>query len=89
MREFARFAHALYEAYVTSDATIAEINPLAVTESGKVVALDAKMVFDDSALWRHPRIAAMRDPWRRTRGKTRPASSTCSTSRSTATSPAS
>jgi len=63
VREFARFAHALYEAYVSYDATIAEINPLAVTESGKVVALDAKMVFDDSALWRHPRIAAMRDPW--------------------------
>jgi len=61
--EFARFATALYDAYMANDATMAEINPLAITDTGKVVALDAKMAFDDNALWRHPRIAAMRDPW--------------------------
>ncbi len=61
--EFARFAAALYEAFLANDATMAEINPLAVTEGGKLVALDAKLAFDDNALWRHPRVAAMRDPW--------------------------
>jgi succinyl-CoA synthetase beta subunit len=61
--EFARFATALYDAYMANDAVMAEINPLAITEAGKVLALDAKMAFDDSALWRHPRIASMRDPW--------------------------
>jgi succinyl-CoA synthetase beta subunit len=61
--EFARFAAALYDASMASDAVMAEINPLAITEAGRVLALDAKMDFDDSALWRHPRIAALRDPW--------------------------
>jgi succinyl-CoA synthetase beta subunit len=63
VREFASFASALYEAYVANDATLAEINPLAITDAGQVVALDAKMAFDDNALWRHPRLASMRDPW--------------------------
>ncbi|HEY6098579.1 MAG TPA: ADP-forming succinate--CoA ligase subunit beta [Anaeromyxobacter sp.] len=63
VREFASFATALYDAYLANDATLAEINPLAITDAGQVVALDAKMAFDDNALWRHPRVAAMRDPW--------------------------
>ena len=57
------FATALYDAYLANDATLAEINPLAITDAGQVVALDAKMAFDDNALWRHPRVAGMRDPW--------------------------
>ncbi|MBI5066743.1 MAG: ADP-forming succinate--CoA ligase subunit beta [Deltaproteobacteria bacterium] len=59
---FAKFATSLYNAYVATDASLAEINPLVVTESGRVIALDAKMNFDDNALYRHPDIAAMRDP---------------------------
>jgi succinyl-CoA synthetase beta subunit len=51
----------LYNAYVASDASIAEINPLVVTKEGDVMALDAKMNFDDNALYRHPEIMALRD----------------------------
>ena len=50
-----------------------EINPLVVTTDDRVVALDAKMSFDDNALFRHPKVAEMRDPGRRrTRAKPRP-----------------
>jgi succinyl-CoA synthetase beta subunit len=59
---FVRFASALHDAYVATDAALVEVNPLAVTEEGAVVALDAKMVFDDNALHRRPEIAALRDP---------------------------
>jgi succinyl-CoA synthetase beta subunit len=59
---FARFATGLYNAYVATDASLAEINPLVITVSGDVLALDAKMNFDDNALYRHADIAAMRDP---------------------------
>jgi succinyl-CoA synthetase beta subunit len=59
---FAKFATSLYNAYLATDASLAEINPLVVTEAGRVLALDAKMNFDDNALYRHPDIAAMRDP---------------------------
>jgi succinyl-CoA synthetase beta subunit len=52
---------ALAKAYVETDASLAEINPLLVTGSGDVLALDAKMNFDDNALFRHEAIAAMRD----------------------------
>jgi succinyl-CoA synthetase beta subunit len=52
---------ALYRAYVDTDASLAEINPLLVTKQGKVLALDAKMNFDDNALFRHPDIKEMRD----------------------------
>ncbi len=51
----------LLAAYVETDATLAEINPLLVTQSGNVLALDAKMTFDDNALFRHPDIREMRD----------------------------
>jgi succinyl-CoA synthetase beta subunit len=56
-----KFILALYNAFVDTDASLAEINPLVVTKSGEVVALDAKISFDDNALYRHPDIAAMRD----------------------------
>jgi succinyl-CoA synthetase beta subunit len=59
---FVRFATGLYQAYAATDASLAEINPLVVTVPGDVLALDAKMNFDDNALYRHPDIAAMRDP---------------------------
>jgi succinyl-CoA synthetase beta subunit len=59
---FVRFATGLYGAYVSTDASLAEINPLVVTAQGGVLALDAKMNFDDNALYRHPEVAAMRDP---------------------------
>ena len=55
------FLQKLYNAYVSSDASIAEINPLVVTKEGDVMALDAKMNFDDNALYRHPEILALRD----------------------------
>jgi succinyl-CoA synthetase beta subunit len=52
---------ALYRAFDETDASLAEINPLIVTGDGKVVALDAKLNFDENALFRHPEIVAMRD----------------------------
>jgi succinyl-CoA synthetase beta subunit len=51
----------LYKAYWETDASLAEINPLIVTGSGKVIALDAKFNFDSNALYRHPEIVAYRD----------------------------
>ena len=51
----------LYKAFWETDASLAEINPLILTGNGDVVALDAKMNFDDNALYRHEDIVAMRD----------------------------
>ena len=51
----------LYRAFDETDASLAEINPLILTGSGDVIALDAKMNFDDNALFRHPELVAMRD----------------------------
>jgi succinyl-CoA synthetase beta subunit len=51
----------LYQAYWETDASLAEINPLILTGSGKVIALDAKFNFDSNALFRHPEIVAYRD----------------------------
>jgi succinyl-CoA synthetase beta subunit len=56
-----QFMHALAKAYGETDASLLEINPLVTTTDGRVVALDAKMNVDDSALYRHKDIAAMRD----------------------------
>jgi len=53
---------ALAKVYEESDASLVEINPLVVTRQGDLVALDAKMSFDDSALFRHPNIRELRDP---------------------------
>jgi succinyl-CoA synthetase beta subunit len=52
---------ALYKCFDETDASLAEINPLIVTKGDKVVALDAKLNFDDNALFRHPDIVALRD----------------------------
>jgi len=56
-----KFISSLYKAFQASDASLAEINPLLVTKQGNVLALDAKMNFDDNAVPRHPDIQAMRD----------------------------
>jgi len=56
-----KFLLALYKAYEETDASLAEINPLVLTTDGQVIALDAKMNFDDNALFRHPEILEMRD----------------------------
>jgi succinyl-CoA synthetase beta subunit len=52
---------ALYDAFVATDASLIEINPLVVTAAGDLLALDAKMNFDDNALYRHPDIRDLRD----------------------------
>jgi succinyl-CoA synthetase beta subunit len=52
---------ALYKAYVATDASLLEINPLIVTASGDLLALDAKMAFDDNAMFRHPEFKDLRD----------------------------
>jgi succinyl-CoA synthetase beta subunit len=59
--EFIRVMRGLYDAFIGSDADLAEINPLVITTDGRLLALDAKFVVDDSALPRHPDIEAMRD----------------------------
>jgi len=56
-----KFLTAMYEAFTGLDASIVEINPLIVTGAGQVLALDAKMNFDDNALFRHPDIEELRD----------------------------
>jgi succinyl-CoA synthetase beta subunit len=56
-----KFLLALYKAYESTDASLAEINPLVVTKEGNVLALDAKINFDDNALYRHPEFAELRD----------------------------
>ncbi len=56
-----RFMMALYRAFVESDASLAEINPLVTTGDGEVIALDAKIVIDDNGLFRHKDIEEMRD----------------------------
>jgi len=58
---FGKFVGALYSAFVALDCAIIEINPLVVTGAGDVVALDAKVSFDDNALFRHPDLEKLRD----------------------------
>ncbi|MDQ3282131.1 MAG: ADP-forming succinate--CoA ligase subunit beta, partial [Acidobacteriota bacterium] len=55
------FVQKLMRAYIETDAALAEINPLLVTKEGDVLALDAKMTFDDNALFRHKDVVGMRD----------------------------
>src|ERR1700722_9899345 len=55
------FLQSLYRAFVETDASLIEINPLIVTGDGKLVALDAKVNFDDNALYRHPEFKDLRD----------------------------
>ena len=56
-----KFIMALYNCYLETDANMVEINPLVLTPGGDVMALDAKMTFDDNALFRHPDIEELRD----------------------------
>ncbi|MEJ7837491.1 MAG: ATP-grasp domain-containing protein, partial [Thermomicrobiales bacterium] len=58
---FAAIAKQLYETYISTDATLVEINPLILTGAGAWQALDAKVSFDDNALFRHPDLEALRD----------------------------
>jgi len=60
-REFGIIANGLWQAYQATDATLAEINPLVINKKNKLVALDGKMLIDDSALFRHADLAEMRD----------------------------
>jgi succinyl-CoA synthetase beta subunit len=62
MKSATKLILALGKAYEETDASLVEVNPLVVTEQGGIVALDAKMSFDDSALFRHPNIRELRDP---------------------------
>jgi succinyl-CoA synthetase beta subunit len=59
--KFVFFCKALYRAYVETDASLAEINPVVILKDGKVVALDSKMNFDENALYRHKDVAEYRD----------------------------
>src|SRR5580765_838184 len=61
VNKFVKLATALYETFVATDASLVEINPLVVTAAGELLALDAKMNFDDNALYRHPDIKDLRD----------------------------
>ncbi len=58
---FAAIAQGLYKAFVGTDASLAEINPLVVTDEHKLLAVDGKIVLDDNGLFRHPDLAEMRD----------------------------
>lgn len=60
-KQAVKFILSLYKAFEATDASLAEINPLLITNEGNVLALDAKMNFDDNALPRHPEIKEMRD----------------------------
>jgi succinyl-CoA synthetase beta subunit len=61
LKNMVKFLRALYRAYQETDASLMEINPLVITTDGRVLALDAKVNFDDNALDRHPDFAALRD----------------------------
>src|SRR5690606_12240805 len=60
-KQMIQIARGLYRCYVESDATLAEINPLIIDGTGNLLAVDGKMSIDDSALYRHPNLAEMRD----------------------------
>ena len=60
-RDFSKIASGLWRAYLETDATLAEINPLVITKDKRLVALDGKMIIDDNALFRHADLAEIRD----------------------------
>lgn len=60
-RAFIETCRNLWEVYDCTDASLVEINPLVITSDGRLVALDAKMILDDNALFRHPDLVEMRD----------------------------
>ncbi len=59
--KFAKLLESLYRAFIETDASMIEINPLIVTKTGDILALDAKVSFDDNALYRHPDLKELRD----------------------------
>ena len=61
VKQLPKFLGGLYDAFTALDASLIEINPLVVTGAGDLLALDAKMSFDDNALYRHPEVMALRD----------------------------
>lgn len=60
-KDFIKFITRLYEAYVDLDASLLEVNPMALTVSNKIIALDAKVTLDDNAMYRHKDYAELRD----------------------------
>jgi succinyl-CoA synthetase beta subunit len=60
-KQFGEILKGLWQAYVDTDATLAEINPLIISKDKRLVALDGKMLIDDNALFRHPELSEMRD----------------------------
>lgn len=60
-RQFGEIAHGLWQAYTGNDATLAEINPLVITNDKRMIALDGKMIVDDNALFRHVDLNEVRD----------------------------
>ena len=62
VREAATIFQKLYKLFIDTDASLAEINPLVLTEEGEIKAIDAKMTFDDNALFRHPKISSLNEP---------------------------
>ena len=62
VRQTASILQKLYKLFIESDASLAEINPLVLTKEGNIIAIDAKMTFDDNALFRHPKVAALNEP---------------------------
>ena len=60
-KQFGEIVKSLWQAYVENDATLAEINPLVITKDKRLIALDGKMILDDSALFRHTNLADLRD----------------------------
>ena len=85
LKQATKFVMALYRAYAESDASLAEINPLVLTEGGDVRAVDAKIDVDDNALFRHKDLAEMRDTNEEDPLEVRRASTISTTSSSTAT----
>jgi succinyl-CoA synthetase beta subunit len=61
-KQMAAMLPALYKAFVEKDMSLLEVNPLVVTKDRKLICLDAKVGFDDNALFRHPEVVALRDP---------------------------
>lgn len=61
VRQFGQIVKGLYQAFVDTDASLAEINPLVITGEGNLLAVDGKILLDDNALFRHPELAELRD----------------------------
>ncbi len=61
-KSFIKILHGLYQTFLDTDSTLTEINPLVITNDHRMVALDAKMIIDDNAIYRHPELIEFRDP---------------------------